>query len=98
MTDVQASLDRYRKVREELERSVLPLATSVDGSRFTFQTSLHGLELEAGGYVTLDGGGESRLGQVLSLELRTQDASGPDLPQVLIRIGSGEGVVLEGDG
>lgn len=98
MTDVQASLDRYRSVREELEKSVLPLATSVDGSRFTFQTSLHGLELEAGGYVTLGGDGARRLGQVLSLELRSQDATGPDLPQVRVRIASGQGVVLEGDG
>jgi hypothetical protein len=98
VTEVQAALDRYRRVREELEKSVLPLATSVDGSRFTFQASLHGLELEAGGYVTLDSGGALCLGQVLSLELRSQDATGPDLPQVLIRIASGEGVILEGDG
>ena len=96
--DVQASLEQYRNVREALERSVLPLATSVDGERFTFQTSLHGLELEAGGYVALDGAGSRRLGQVLSLELRSQDATGPDLPRVHVRIAGGEGVVLEGDG
>ena len=51
MTDVQASLKEYRDVREELERAVLPLATSVDGRRFNFQTTLYGLELEPGGYV-----------------------------------------------
>jgi uncharacterized protein len=96
--DVQASLEQYRDVREALEKSVLPLATSVDGRRFTFQTSLHGLELEAGGYIALDGAGTRRLGQVLSLELRSQDATGPDLPQVRVRIAGGEGVVLEGDG
>jgi uncharacterized protein len=96
--DVQASLEEYRGVREALETAVLPLATSVDGRRFSFQTALHGLELEAGGYVTLDGGGSMRLGQVLSLEMQSQDATGPGLPQVLIRVGSGEGVVLEGDG
>ena len=62
MSDVQALVERYRGVREALERAVLPLATSVDGRRFSFQTSLQGLELEAGGYVTLDGGGSSRLG------------------------------------
>ena len=45
MTDVQASLKEYRDVREELERAVLPLATSVDGRRFSFQTTLYGLEL-----------------------------------------------------
>ncbi len=97
MTDVQASLEEYRDVREELERAVLPLATSVDGRRFSFQTTLHGLELEAGGYVTLESDGSTRLGQVLSLELETQDASGRGLPQVRIRAGRGEGVVLDGD-
>jgi uncharacterized protein len=98
VSDVQAALEEYRDVRAELERSVLPLATSVDGRRFTFQTSLHGLELEAGGYVMLEAGGVSALGQTLSLELRTQAITGPGLPEVAIRAGVGEGVVLDGDG
>ena len=55
--DVGAALAEYRDVREQLERSILPLATSVDGRRFTFQTTLHGLELEAGAYVVLEGDG-----------------------------------------
>jgi uncharacterized protein len=97
MSDVQASLKEYRDVREELERAVLPLATSVDGRRFSFQTTLHGLELEPGGYVALESDGSTRLGQVLSLELDTQEATGPGLPQVRIRAGRGEGVVLDGD-
>ena len=46
MTDVQALLDEYRGVRDALERAVLPLATSVDGRRFRFQTTLQSLELE----------------------------------------------------
>src|SRR3954451_2990412 len=95
---VQAAVAEYRDVREQLERSILALATSVDGRRFIFQTTLHGLELEAGGYVTLDGDGTPRLGQVLSLELHSEDASGPGLPQVRIRVARGEGVVLDGDG
>ncbi len=98
MTDVQASLEEYRGVREALETAVLPLATSVDGRRFSFQTTLHGLELQAGGYVMLEGGGASRLGQVLSLELRHESAAVAGLPEVLMRAGYGEGVVLEGDG
>jgi uncharacterized protein len=98
VNDVRAALETYRSVREELERSVLPLANSVDGRRFTFQTSLHGLELEAGGYVMLDGDGPSRLGQTLSLELRTQAMTAPGLPEVGIRAGVGDGVVLDGDG
>lgn len=98
VSDVQASLEEYRGIREALETAVLPLATSVDGRRFRFQTTLHGLEFEAGGYVRLASDGSSRLGQVLSLELHTEDATGPGLPQVRIRVGSGDGVVLDGDG
>jgi uncharacterized protein len=96
--DVQASLEEYRGVREALESAVLPLATSVDGRRFSFQTPLRDLELEAGGYVTIEGDGPPRLGQVVSLELHSDDATGPGLPQVRIRAGRGEGVVLDGDG
>ena len=35
----------YRRVREQVERSILPLATSVDGYAFGFQASLHDLKL-----------------------------------------------------
>ena len=97
MGDLLAWLEEYRDVRAALERAVLPLATSVDGRRFTFQTTLHGLEFEAGGYVTI-GGDPARLGQVLSLELHREDAAPPGLPQLQIRVGRGEGVVLDGDG
>jgi hypothetical protein len=45
VSDVQALVEEYRGARE----AVLPLVTSVDGRRFSFQTSLQGLELEAGG-------------------------------------------------
>ena len=38
------AVDEYRKVREALERGILPLATSVDGRQFTFQASLHELQ------------------------------------------------------
>ncbi|HKP21438.1 MAG TPA: ATP-binding protein, partial [Thermoleophilaceae bacterium] len=42
--------------------------------------------------------GAERLGQLLSLELGSDDASGPDLPQVRIRFGCGDGAVLDADG
>jgi uncharacterized protein len=98
VTDIQASLEEYRRTREALEAAVLPLATSVDGRRFNFQVSLHGLELEPGGYVSIEGRGPTRLGQLLSLELRHQDMATPGFGQVHIRAGGGEGVVLDGDG
>ena len=61
-------LDNYRRTRGELERNVLPLATSVDGRQFTFQASLHELEFQTGGYVALEGEDRHRrLGQVLTM-------------------------------
>ena len=97
MTDVRASLEEYRGTREALEAAVLPLATSVDGRRFNFQVSLHGLELEPGGYVAIEADGATRLGQLLSLELRHQDTDVPGLGHVRVRAGGGDGVVLHGD-
>ena len=69
-------LSEYRAHREELERGVLPLATSVDGRRFTLQASLHGLTLQAGGYVVIEGDGPACLGQILTL--RPDSMSVPD--------------------
>jgi DNA helicase HerA-like ATPase len=97
VTDVHASLEEYRTTREALEAAVLPLATSVDGRRFNFQVSLHGLELEPGGYVAIEGRGSTRLGQLLSLELRHQETTAPGLGQIRLRAGAGGGVVLHGD-
>jgi uncharacterized protein len=65
----------FRAVRRQIEEAILPLATSVDGRRFELQASLHGLELEVGGYVVLESGDERRLGQVVALELARVDFS-----------------------
>src|SRR5215472_73310 len=104
----RAPLDSFSEMRRNLESSVLPLATSVDGRRFSLQTSLYGLQLQAGGYVVLEGDGVSRLGRVLTLELdrelsteltlsdRTGDAR-DTLGQVQIRYARGEGIIVEGD-
>ena len=102
-------LARYRALRRELELAVLPLATSIDGRRFTFQAGLHGLELRLGGYIVLEHDGVARLGQVLELELGTQAGTELALPadgdtpvamrsQLMIRHARGSGVLLEGDG
>ena len=95
---VEEQLALYRAIRRDLEQRILPLATSVDGRRFTLQTSLYGLELETGGYVVLAGEGVDRLGQLQSLG-QTQ-AEGPELEgtRIMIRAAAGEGVVLDGDG
>ena len=69
MSDHLAALEEYRGIREAIETSIIPMATSVDGRRFEYQASLHELELEAGGYVAIESHGETWLGQVLSLRM-----------------------------
>jgi uncharacterized protein len=100
------SAEDFRSLRRVLEKEVLPLATSVDGRRFSFQASLHGLELQPGSYVVLEDGDERRLGQVVTLELAR--SAGPDVVsddgaetsrlhmQVVIRHAVGEGRLLAG--
>jgi DNA helicase HerA-like ATPase len=98
MSDHLAALEEYRGLREALEKSIQPFATSVDGRRFDFQASLHELELEAGGYVAIDAGGEILLGQVLSLRMEQHEASGFNRHgSVIIRVARGHGALLDGD-
>ena len=98
-------LESFREGRRRLEEAVLPLATSVDGRRFSFQASLHNLEFQIGGYVVLDGDGTPRLGQVLAIDLDqlstelmlpTGADGAENRTQVLIRYARGEGTILEG--
>ena len=107
MSGIDGGLAEYRNLRAELERAVDPLATSVDGRRFTFQASLHGLAIQPGGYVVLEGAGEARLGQIITLEAASRE--GPELAvsfgedhathsQMILRYAQGEGVLLDGDG
>jgi DNA helicase HerA-like ATPase len=85
--------------RRRLEAAVSPLCSSIDGRRFTFQASLHGLELQPGGYVAVGG---RRLGQVHTLQHAWVDASELDGAeserQLKVGVARGDGVVLEGDG
>ena len=96
----------FRELRQKIEESILPLATSVDGRRFELQASLHGLELQVGGYVVLESDDGRRLGQVVELELARVDGSevmsgdgAVELrTRMTLRSVHGEGVVLDGDG
>src|SRR5829696_960457 len=90
----------FRRMRNDLEGKIMPLASSVDGRQFTFQASLHDLHLQVGGYVVLERDGDRRIGQVLTL--RPDSASAADLgldptATVRIRLARGEGVILSGD-
>jgi hypothetical protein len=98
--------DTFRALRAEAEASVLPLATSVDGRRFSFQAGLNGLALRLGGYVMLEGEGERSLAQVRSLAAVEVDlgevalaADGADEVDVRtrlpIRIARGKGALLD---
>lgn len=89
-------LEAFRTSRRELERAVLPLATSIDGRRFSFQASAHELAFQVGGYVVLETDGPPRLGQTLSLELTTIEAIGADGATVHVRHVRGEGTILDG--
>jgi DNA helicase HerA-like ATPase len=104
---LEQGLAHFRKARRELEQSVLPLATSLDGRRFSFQASLHGLALRLGGYVVVEYEGDERLGQILDLELAQATGAELVVPReddaqikagIAIRHARGEGAVLEGDG
>jgi len=92
----------YRRVREQIERSVLPLATSVDGRTFDCQASLHQLALRRGGYVVLEAEGRRRLGQVTHLGTGSASAGSEGIAGagagVLVRLAQGTGIVLETDG
>jgi Helicase HerA, central domain len=95
---IDAALAEYRDTREALETAILPLATSVDGRRFSFQASLHGLELEVGGYVAIEAEGARRLGQILSLGFSEREGHVPGSGTgVYIRAAAGEGVLLTPD-
>jgi DNA helicase HerA-like ATPase len=89
--------------RRRLEESVPNLASAIDGRRFTFHTSLHGLQLMAGDYVTI---GPDRLGHVHSVEEAVYDQAHLDLPVDLggtwaagrVRVARGHGRLLDGAG
>jgi hypothetical protein len=89
-------LEAFRANRRELEAAVLSLATSLDGRSFSFQASLHELDLQAGGYVRLEAKGSERLGQIVSLRLAQQQVAGVDGVDIPLRHVQGEGTILEG--
>jgi DNA helicase HerA-like ATPase len=99
-------VDTFRALRAEIEASVLPLATSVDGRAFTFQAGVNGLALRLGGYAMLEGDGERSLAQVRSLGLVDADVgevgfgggSDDDIDiraRMPIRLARGDGVLLD---
>jgi hypothetical protein len=80
-----------------LESSVPNVASAIDGRRFTFQASLHGLRLMVGDYVTI---GADRLGHVHLVEEASIDPAQLGVPGAapggLVSAARGHGLVLEG--
>jgi hypothetical protein len=96
-SDVQQRIDAFRSLRRELEGSVLAIATSVDGRRFTVQSPVDGHELEVGGYAIVEAPDGPRLGQVLELELAHVEVDGGDTAgRITIRVVRGHGDLLAG--
>jgi uncharacterized protein len=98
--------EAFRTLRAQAEASVLPLATSLDGRRFSFQARIEGLDLKLGGYVMLEGGDGAALGQVRTLavseaELGDVGLVGDDEADIRtrlsIRLARGDGVILDRD-
>src|SRR5690625_3040502 len=104
MTDDDTALSHriaaYRQAREQIERSLLPLATSVEGARFTFQAPLHDLEIRRGGYLTLEGAGVTRLGLVTDIAAETwrTPAAGDATGAIDFHLARGHGLVVDSDG
>jgi hypothetical protein len=102
-------VERYRAVRDELERVVLPLAHSLDGHAFSWQASLHGLAFEVGGYVMVETAAGAWLGQVLDMRIdevvaaeigfAVGNGEGSTIRSaVSVRVARGHGALLEGPG
>jgi uncharacterized protein len=113
MTETQAGpttrarFEAYRALRRELEENLLRIASSIDGRTFGFQASLHGLDLEVGGYLVVETDAGSLLGQVLELGMDVADLAELELAsdgestgraRMEIRLARGSGIVLEGPG
>jgi len=103
-TGVAERMTSYRRDREQVERGILPLATSVDGYSFEFQASLHGLRLRRGGYVVLEAADRRRLGQITDVGAASETSQGEGGNgtsgggTLVIRLARGAGMVLDTDG
>jgi hypothetical protein len=92
---LQEQLEAFRAKRLELERSVLPLATSLDGRQFSFQTSAH-RSRPAGGRLRRPGVRRlSPAGADTRTPARAPETTDADDATVAIRHVRGEGVILD---
>jgi DNA helicase HerA-like ATPase len=86
---------RVRGLRAELEDALEPTALSVDGRTFTVEAPLRGERLPIGGYVHIEAGEQTLLGQVL--ERRLAERAGPELAVAVGRDELGLGPTSQSD-
>ena len=77
VADLRERVRRVRALRAELEDALEPTGLSVDGRTFTVEAPLRGERLPIGGYVRIEAGEQTLLGQVL--ERRVAERAGPEL-------------------
>ena len=92
-SDVVRRIADYRHVREQVERDILPLATSVDGRSFELQASLYDLQLRRGGYVVLEAEGRPGWARSPTWEPSREMAAGAGprrpAPSITVRLARG---------
>ena len=76
-------IGRIRALRAELEDAVAPMALSVDGRTFAAEAPLRGERLPVGGYVRIDAGDATLLGQILNRQIA--ERQGPELAVAVSR-------------
>ena len=107
-SEIEAEVAAGRELRQRLESEVPPLARSLDGRRFQFQAPWI-MELQVGGYVQLQRGDRTTLGQIIDQRLDRQERTevaaaipgawnGMYHARVGVNLIAGEGLVLDGDG
>jgi len=95
VADLRERVKRVRALRAELEDALEPTGLSVDGRTFTVEAPLRGERLPIGGYVRIEAGEQTLLGQVL--ERRVAERAGPELAMAVGREELGLGSSSDSD-
>jgi hypothetical protein len=81
--DLPERVECVRALRADLEDAVRPTALSVDGRTFAVEAPLRGERLPVGGYVRIEAGDRTLLGQLLHREVGQR--AGPELAVAMAR-------------
>jgi uncharacterized protein len=81
--DLHERVERVRALRADLEDALQPTALSVDGRTFAVEAPLRGEPLPVGGYVRIETGDQTLLGELLHREVAQR--AGPELAVAVAR-------------